>query len=342
MAGLEISEASAADWDEIVSGFADHNYEQSGAYVAAMAREQGATPLFLTVRRDDACVGAAAVRIRPLPLLGTGIAYIAGGPLCRRRDDERGTGALPEVLRALRSDLVEKRGTTLLVRPPLAKDGPSSIEAIYAEAGIPHTDRIPSYRTILVDIADGPDSMRRNLAGKWRTDLNFSERQGLLLESGESPDYQQRFLALFNDMHAAKGFDIGVDPGRIFALPAALTGLEIQIASRNGEDAAGHVTSRLGDVAVYLFGATNRLGRETKAGYLLNWQAMVNARDAGCAHYDAGGIDPEANPGVFRFKSRMGGVELRGPGPFIASPGGLRAFAGETALRLRALARKMR
>ena len=65
----------------------------------------------------------------------------------------------------------------------------------------------------------------------------------------------------------------------------------------------------MGDTAIYLLGATNERARELKAAYFLQWQAMLWLKDRGARWYDLGGIDPEANPGGYHFKSGFGGNE---------------------------------
>jgi lipid II:glycine glycyltransferase (peptidoglycan interpeptide bridge formation enzyme) len=41
--------------------------------------------------------------------------------------------------------------------------------------------------------------------------------------------------------------------------------------------------------------------------------------------YDLGGIDPDGNPGVYHFKSGLGGRDITCAGPFQAPPGPLKA-----------------
>ena len=50
---------------------------------------------------------------------------------------------------------------------------------------------------------------------------------------------------------------------------------------------------------------------------------LLHAKHQGTLWHDLGGIDPEANPGVYQFKSRMGGEEMKAKGPYEAKPRGL-------------------
>ena len=59
-----------------------------------MARRAGASVLFLTVRDGDRLLGAASVRLKTVPLLGRGVAYVSGGPMIRHENAAQ-TRALP-------------------------------------------------------------------------------------------------------------------------------------------------------------------------------------------------------------------------------------------------------
>ena len=47
-----------------------------------------------------------------------------------------------------------------------------------------------------------------------------------------------------------------------------------------------------------------------KGAYLLHWTLIRSLRERGVRYYDLGGIDPEANPGVYHFKRGFSGVEV--------------------------------
>lgn len=322
-------------WHETVNAFADHNYEQSYEFAVAMAKHAGATARFVRVQTSGRLIGAAAIRLKTIPLLGRGFAYITGGPLVQVRGEAWNSERHRAVLSTLKRELVEQGGHFLFARAPLAPPPPVDAEANFKKLGYRSTTRVRSYRTLLIDLAPDARALRTSLAGKWRTDLNFAHKAGLTVEHGSDRSLHTRFLKLFGEMHKAKNFDVQVDPRFIFGLPTDDTGLVVLIATKDGQDAAGHVLSLLGDTAVYLFGATNDLGRATKAGYLLNWQSMILAKECDLAWYDLGGIDPDANPGVYRFKSRMGGQELTAAGPYEACPAGVVASLANTLLSLR-------
>ena len=315
-----------AQWTSLATTFADCTYEQVYEYCSATAANIRGSTKFFRVLCDNTMIGAAAVRLKTVPLLGRGIAYVSAGPLTRERSidvswDQR---RLRIVLKALKQELVDRQGHVLRVRLPLLPPLPAlDFVGLFTDLEFRSTDRARKYRTSVIDLTQEIETLRNTLNSKWRTDLRFAQKAGLSIDSGTTDELQLRFERLFDQMHRRKGFSVNVHPKLLFGLGAECTGLQVMIAQKDGTDAAGHVFSKLGDSAIYLFGAANDLGRQTKAAYLLNWSAILLAKQRGALWYDLGGIDPDTNPGVYRFKSRMGGQEMSAVGPYEAQPSGI-------------------
>jgi lipid II:glycine glycyltransferase (peptidoglycan interpeptide bridge formation enzyme) len=201
------------------------------------------------------------------------------------------------------------------------------------------------HQTMLVDIARPLDQVRAGFAKKWRYELGRAEKAGLEMVEGTDPALLERFRPLFEDFVQRKGF--GVDLGADFyaALQPRLgeeERLHVALAQLGDELVAGVVATFLGDTGVYLLGASSEAGRGSQAAYLLQWRVIQAAAARGLRWYDLGGTDPDDNPGVYRFKERMGGVELDHPGPYELAPSRLRARAVRGAERLVRTARARR
>jgi lipid II:glycine glycyltransferase (peptidoglycan interpeptide bridge formation enzyme) len=249
------------------------------------------------------------------------------------------------LLTALRETLVDKAGHILRVRLPLLppmSTAAQTIESVFGDLGFQHTDRARRYETFAIDLKPTVEDLLKRLHGKWRTDLNFAKKADLSIEIGTRKDMLSRFQSIYEPMRRKKGFSSNLEPRFFFDLKPESIGLQLMIAHKDGRDAAGHVLSILGDSAVYLFGASNELGRETKASYLLSWSALLHAKERGLSWYDLGGIDADANPGVYRFKSRMGGTGMTAIGPFEARPQTVLATAIEKLERVREAFRQVR
>ncbi len=314
---------SAADWPVLAEKFSDLGFEQSLTYAQAAARRIGGTVRFVVMENAGQPVAAACVRTKALPGLGRGIAWIASGPLTRLKggaDPDEAT--LTGILLALRQQFAVREGHILRLRlPGLAFRGSDRIARSAAEAGFHSTTRAPFYRSVAIDLRKDPAQLLADLNGKWRTDLRFAQKSGLALEQGNTPALRARFMAMFEKVQAAKGFRPDVAPEFHFALSGPDYGLDILIATKAGQDLAGIVIGTAGTAATYLFGATADAGRSLRAGYFLTWAGLDLSRSRGLDWYDMGGIDPEANPDVARFKDRMNGTPLWAE-PFEARPAG--------------------
>jgi lipid II:glycine glycyltransferase (peptidoglycan interpeptide bridge formation enzyme) len=311
-------------WESIAPNFFDYTYEQSYAYATEYAKTLGAKAVFVTIEKNNDLVGVACVRLKTIPILKRGIAYISSGPLIHTSQpcmsyNER----MNIVLSALSKTFVADDGHFLRVRLPVIPLIPASeFNVNLNELGFYRTNRARTYKTIILTLSHDDEWLLGKLHPKWRYHLKRSLRENLTIEIGSSISLCRRFQRIYDHMRAAKGFDAKLEPEFFFRLPGFGLGFEVMIAALDGKDAAGHVVSLHGESATYLFGATNDLGRRTQAGYLLNWIAVLRARDRGCKWYDLGGVDATANSKGYEFKSRMGGQLTHALGPYEARPTG--------------------
>lgn len=313
----------AADWPDVAAKFRDLSFEQSLTYAQAAANRIGAVAEFVVVERSGQPVAAAAVRIKTLPVLGRGIAWIPSGPLVLpvHSPDPDATD-LRNILMALRQHFADDAGHILRLRlAGAAFHDPLMVKTMASAAGFAPTTRSPFYRSIAIDLHLDADALMMQFNGKWRTDLRYALKSDLTLEQGNSPDLKARFLTLFQTVQTAKGFAPDITPEFHFDLSGPDYALDILIATKDGQDLGGVVIGTSGCNVVYLFGATADAGRKLRAGYFLTWAGIALARKRGHDCYDLGGIDNQANPDVARFKDRMNGRAIYAE-PFEARPSG--------------------
>lgn len=98
--------------------------------------------------------------------------------------------------------------------------------------------------------------------------------------------------------------------------------LHCLVAKYKEEIIAANIICHYGDTATYVHGASANQARNLMAPYLLQWQAIKQAKAQGLAYYDFFGIDEQKWPGVTRFKQGWGGqlVSYTGTWDLIFSP----------------------
>ena len=312
-------------WPGIAGRFRDLGHEQTLTYGEAAAARIGAHAQYLVVERAGQPVAAALARVRALPVLGRGIAWIAAGPLI---SPQEGAAPSPDdvaaILAALRGELVGRQGHVLRLRPAITADlAPEAMDRAAAAAGFAPTDRAAAYLSIVTDIAQPEEALMAALHGKWRNCLRKALKSGLTLEHGPIADLSPRFERLYQEVRGAKGFEPDIPPDFFYGLDGPDFAHEALIARHEGQDIGGMTVGLAGETGVYLFGATTTAeGRRTNAGYFLMWEAYRLAAARGCRRFDLGGIDAEANPMGAQFKRRAGGAEIRAAGPYEARPAG--------------------
>jgi len=326
------------DWPAIIAQFDDASYQQCRAYAEALAARDGSTVELNTITdADGTLLGAACVRIRRLPLVGGGIAYIAGGPMVRLRgkSDADSTPVLERCLRTLRDDYTGRRGFILRVFPALGDQHWNQCAAERCTAmGFAESTQTAGYRTLILNLAQPLDAIHRGLNRKWRNHLRQAQRNELVIQSGTDTARFEIFRDLYDQLCQRKSFHAELDAAFYADVQAALGDDEkllVSIALHDGEPVAGHVAAAHGERCVYLLGAANETGLKLKAAHLLQWYAIETAQQQGRRFYDLGGIDPEANPGVYDFKKGLGGDDMRAAGPYELRPPGLRAVLTHTA-----------
>jgi lipid II:glycine glycyltransferase (peptidoglycan interpeptide bridge formation enzyme) len=331
-------------WSALLAEFADANFYQTHAYGSVSWGEGSLT--HLVVRQQEHVRALAQVRqIR----LGRwfGVAYVRWGPCARRRGAAWDAAAFRRALAALGEEFVQCRGWVLRVVPNLFRqDSEATIALQTLQAlGFERDEVGPAYRTFRVDLTPPLETIRKRLDGKWRNQLNAAIRSGLEIREGNDRQLFREFRALYDEMMARKRFETTVDVADFERMQERLAPgeqLRVALAAGSGRYHAGLVATALGETGIYLLGATGEEGLKSKASYLLQWQMMDNLKSAGWQFYDLGGINPATNPGVYHFKSGMGGEEVVQLGRFERAPSASRRKLLHWAERFQRLWRRWR
>jgi lipid II:glycine glycyltransferase (peptidoglycan interpeptide bridge formation enzyme) len=187
--------------------------------------------------------------------------------------------------------------------------------------------------TVIIDITQTEEEILGEMKEKWRYNIRLAGKKGVQVRragAGELPV----FYSLFRETARRDGLAIhSIDyyqtlfahsrdygsAGRELLTKIVLPETRLYIASHEGEDLAAIITLFRGTEAVYLYGASSDRKRNLMATYLLQWQAMRDAKEAGCTRYDLFGIPPNNDPnhpmaGLYQFKTGFGGTIIHRPG----------------------------
>jgi hypothetical protein len=321
-----VDQVTEADWNSLLEGFADANIYQTWAYGAVHWSERQLSHLVL--QRDGAPVALAQLRVIRVPVLGSGIAYVRWGPVCMVRSSPWDAGVWRAITEALVQEYVVRRRFVLRIVPNifLQDTVAGEMSTLWAELGLLEDASVRKYHTLRVDLRPSVEILRRQLSSRWRRQLNIAERNNLEIVEAQTDDLYLQFLGLYREMFARKQFDTSVDVEEFRRIQQRLpTSLKMMtlICLAGGCPVAGLVVSTIGQTAIYLLAATGDDGLNARGSYLLQWHAMQRLKELGREWYDLGGVNQELNPGVFTFKSGMGGEEACQLGRYEVAGAGL-------------------
>ncbi|MDT3694861.1 MAG: peptidoglycan bridge formation glycyltransferase FemA/FemB family protein [Ignavibacterium sp.] len=305
-----------AFWHASLREFEDANIYQTWNFASIVQNEKRVKHLALYLNQN--LISLVTVRIRTVPFLNRGIAYILNGPVWQKRNQEINIQILADIFVALREEFVVKQQLVLRIQPFIFSDMVPNLDFV-ENLGFNRLKKIRRYQTLVLYLDKEFDEIRKNLKQKWRNCLNQSERNDLEIEEGNNQQLYNIFLGIYDQMIARKKFKEYIDPYKMGEANEALDDEYkkiIFIAYKDKLPVAGIVGSIIGNTGIYLLGASNEVGMKTKASYLLQWEMIKWLKQKGCQRYDLGGINKDDNPGGYHFKSGITDQEVLGMGTF--------------------------
>ncbi|MFC1623382.1 lipid II:glycine glycyltransferase FemX [Patescibacteria group bacterium] len=167
----------------------------------------------------------------------------------------------------------------------------------------------------VMDISEDEENILSSMKPKTRYNMRLSKKKGVEIESFKKghekfDEYLNEFLRLTNVM--AKRNKITPHPDehyRKMVKNISSEKLRLYAAKYEGKIIAAAVVIFYGEVATYLHGASDDEYRNVMAPFLLQWNAILDAKKAGCTKYDFGGVDvSEVNGKIKINKSSLEGV----------------------------------
>jgi peptidoglycan pentaglycine glycine transferase (the first glycine) len=300
-----------AAWNAFVQGADPGSYLQLGPW-AEVKRANGwrATRIGVDVA-DGAAIGAQVLLRRPGPLPWA-FAYAPRGPVTAAWRPE----LVEPFTEAARVALSRGGGRVshLRVDPEVELDGPlddgGSLRAALRASGWRPASPIQPAATRLIDLRADETTLWSDLRKKWRQYVNRARSGGVTVEDAGA-EALGTFYEIYRETAARAGFLIRTEAAyRDIWEAYRPLGLARLLIARHpgGEPAAALFLIRCGTRVVEPYGGMTAAGADSRANYLLKWEAIRSSREAGAATYDLWGL---AHPGIAHFKAGFGGREVR-------------------------------
>jgi peptidoglycan pentaglycine glycine transferase (the first glycine) len=257
------------------------------------------------------------------------IAYVPKGPLAGY-DDVRPLQALLDAILPLAR---QQRALCLKIEPNV-EDDPLLAERLRALGFRPSPQTIQPRRTILVELTPEPEELLQRMKQKTRYNIRLAARKGVTIRAGSEADLasfyelmeataQRDRFGIHTQAYYEAAHRLFVRAGRGRLLLAEYEGRLLA-----GLAVLGMGRGERGGTACYMYGASSDEYRNLMPAYLLQWEAMLWAREQGYRTYDLWGVPDEEEEtleegfterddglwGVYRFKRGFGGRLVRTAG----------------------------
>jgi lipid II:glycine glycyltransferase (peptidoglycan interpeptide bridge formation enzyme) len=269
-----------------------------------------------SVERIEEQGRSVQILLRRFPL-GHSLAYVPKGP---------GPGELQSLLPLLDALCRRQRAFALKIEPDSPED-PTLSADLTAQGFLPSAHEIQPRRTLVIDLRGSEEEILARMHQKTRYNVRLAARKGVSVRPWQD-------LAAFGSMMLATaerdrfGAHVPSYYKKAYELFHPEGACELLVAEFEGEPLASLMIFAHGARAWYLYGASTPKERNRMPTYLLQWEAMLWARERGCTSYDLWGVpDAELDTledqfagrsdglwGIYRFKRGFGGRLVRSIG----------------------------
>lgn len=297
-------------WDAFVTANPRGSYLQTGGWAGVKA-PNGWGMRRVLAESPDGPIGAQILLRRPRPVPWT-FGYAPRGPVAAAWTPDA-VGDLAVAIRAEARISID-RLSHVRIDPEVELDGPDDVDGAarraLAGAGFRPAPPIQPDRTRIVDLRAPEDELWSDLRKKWRQYVNRARAESVVVRTAEA-DELEAFYEIYRETAGRAGFLIRTlaayrDVWDAFR-PTGRATLLFAI-DRDGTRLATLFLVSCGDRVVEPYGGMTATGALLRANYLLKWEAIRLARQAGAATYDMWGL---AHPGIEHFKTGFGGREVR-------------------------------
>ena len=323
-----------AAWEAFVAGRTEADPLQSWAWgdANAVAREM---PVRLIASDGDTVRGVAQLLVRAAGF-GRSVAYAPHGPVWDRDSPDAGT-VLSALIEGMRVEAARRRVIVLKVDPRTGThDTPEDLQRALLASGFRVARHDLQARTTrIVGLLDGADELIKTWDKDARNLVRRAAKEGVETSVDRTGDPAE--IQAFHELLEATSERAGFRTRSAAFLATLASGLALSggwfltIARLKGRPIAGAVALRVGDRAIYAYGASLREPelKHANGPYASLAATMRALADDGVRTLDLWGVvepdDTDADQswaGFSAFKRQFGGTPLRHPGTYdlVISP----------------------
>jgi lipid II:glycine glycyltransferase (peptidoglycan interpeptide bridge formation enzyme) len=236
-------------------------------------------------------------------------AYAPRGPLVGRWSAD----AVGRWTEALRSTDFGERVAHVRIDPEVEAGGPADVDgslmAALAAAGWQPAPTVQPKVTRVVDLRADEADLWSGLRKKWRQYVNKARAGGVTV-SDVGADALPAFHEMMAETAIRAGTRIRAESAYRDVWDAYTPSGDARLlfaAGPDGTPEAALFLLRCGDRVVEPYGGMTAAGAASRANYLVKWEAIRSAREAGAVSYDMWGL---VHPGIRQFKAGFGGREI--------------------------------
>jgi lipid II:glycine glycyltransferase (peptidoglycan interpeptide bridge formation enzyme) len=291
---FEINPLADPRWDGFVASHPRASVFHSSAWIDALRRTYGYTPVAFTTSLPGQELKNAVLFCRVESwLTGRRLVSLPFSDHCeplldRFEDLNLFAAALDQRTRDNRLRYVE-------IRPVCSPSDPGAFLH-------PHE----SFAFHLLDLSPGADALFRNFhKDSTQRRIRKAEREALHVEEGRSDALRDQFFHLL--LLTRRRHGLPPQPKIWFdnLIDCLGENLTIRVASKENQPAAAILTLRFRTTVTYKYGCSDPKFNNLGATQLLFWRTIQEACSSGMEHLDLGRSDTD-NPGLVTFKDRWG------------------------------------
>ena len=296
-------------WDDFVTSAPDHTFLHSWNW--GEFNEQMGDKIWRMGVYDGDKIIAAALIIRVHARRGNFL-FVPHGPLSSENQDPK--SVFSELIKKLK-ELARKESVSFIRISPLLQDSEEN-RKLFKELGFrPAPIHMHAEITWTLDLAPSEEELIKNMRKTTRNLIRRAERDGVKITISTDESDIEQFMKLYgetSERHSFTPFSSKYLKTQL-AVFARDNSIAIFNAWYDNEILASAIVVFYGKSAYYHHGAS--IPSKIPAAYLLQWEAIKEAKKRGHKYYNFWGIVPENAPknhpwtGITLFKKGFGGFE---------------------------------